>query len=449
MIENQNPTDTSKSLFDPDEPVENVSEDRFDHKYFVDALKYIILNCGAPLNIALYGKWGVGKSSILNFFDENIRHNKDLNTKFNFVIIDVWKFSPSILKQEFLYALNRKLDKSIQSERIEGKLWHYHEKESLTTPKISWSSKFMWMWIAFYAAIIVVPLVFAHHLDSIFGNAAVNTSSLVASMIPVFVVVISTLREISKSISKSGRTLIPRIESHAQFQDLFKEMIDRNNHKKLIIAVDNLDRCDNESVISILNMIKTFLSDPRCVFIVSCDQDAIIKHLQQNKGKFEKYDAKEFLTKFFQVSLHIPNQIKGQLYSYAKSQLEIFVSDINLDPNVADVFANAITKNPRKIRQFVYNFAIAYKMAAMKEDKGSIAKNTVTGNTAFLAKVTVLREEWPDFFSSLEKNPTLLDAVQEFIDAGRSSEYDSQPLETLLKNNKGLKRSEERRVGKE
>ena len=397
----ENP-EASTNLFRPDEPVSSVEQDRFDHRYFAEALKYVIRNGEAPLNIALYGKWGVGKSSVLEFFRTEICKDRDLNERFVFVTIDVWKLSPHILKQEFLEALNLKLDNPIAREEIEDRLWHHKEESS--NEKISWRSKYAWA-IGSCVAIATGLIVANQYFGSYFENQAVLSSSVVTSVIPILVFMANELRSISKSALKSRKTFIPRIESHAQFQKLFEDIVRKiENRKKPIIAIDNLDRCDDETVVSILNMIKTFLDDPKCFFIVACDQDAIIKHLQGKKARFDQRYAKEFLGKFFQVSLHIPNQIKGQLYEYAKSQLDVFGSSIEFDPDVADIFANAGTKNPRKIRQFVYSFAMAYKMASIKEDEGIIAKGTVTGNTPFLAKVTVLREDWPGFFQELEKN---------------------------------------------
>ena len=61
-----------KILFSPDEPIIDSKKDVFDHKYFVNVLMYIMTNCTTPINIALYGKWGVGKSTILNFLKERI-----------------------------------------------------------------------------------------------------------------------------------------------------------------------------------------------------------------------------------------------------------------------------------------------------------------------------------------------------------------------------------------
>ena len=421
-------------MFHPDAPVSSVGQDRFGHGDFVEVLKYVIHNGEAPLNIALYGKWGVGKSSILEFFRTEIFKDRDLNEKFVFVTIDVWKLSPRILKQEFLEDLNLKLGEPMAREEIEERLWHHKEESS--EQNAPWRSKYGW---AIASCIgIVAGLISASYLfGPYFENQAVLSSSVVASVIPIFVVMAKELGSLSKSVLKSRKTFIPRIESHAQFQKLFEDMVCKaKNGKKPIIAIDNLDRCDDESVVEILRMIKTFLDDPKCFFIVACDQDAIIKHLQRKNERFDQRYAKEFLGKFFQVSLYIPDQIKGQLYEYAKSQLGAFGSGIEFDPDVADIFANAGTKNPRKIRQFVYSFAIAYKMASIKEDEGAIAKGTVTGNTPFLAKITVLREDWPDFFQKLEKKPDLLNRIQEFANSFSPNEVYQQ----ILDDNDGLGR---------
>ena len=434
-----NLSEINKILFSPDEPIKDSKHDVFDHKYFVDVIKYIIINCSTPLNVALYGKWGVGKSSILNFLREEIDSNRDLKTEFRFIVIDVWKLTPSILKQEFLESMNQKLDNPIKLEKIEEELWHSKKVVPPITPMIDLKSKATLKWLSFYGAIFGAVLGIGIGLDYVIEEFDMLTPSImVSAAIPIVLASINALQQISKNTAKSVTKIIPRIESSSKFQELFKKIIGRFKDQKLIIAIDNLDRCDDESVVNILNMIKIFLNEPRCIFIVACDQDAIIKHLQRKNGQFmEERDAIEFLTKFFQITLRIPPQIKGQLYSYAEDQLRVFERDIKPDPDVADVFANAITMNPRKIRQFVYNFVIAYRLAVIKESKGTIAKDVITGNTAFLAKTIVLKEEWPDFFRRLEKNPTLLDVIQKHIDYSKSDDKDTE-LNNILEQNDGL-----------
>ena len=421
--------DARPGLFRPDEPAPSVRQDRFGHGDFVELLKYVICNGEAPLNIALYGKWGVGKSSILKFFRTEVSKDKNLNDKFVFVPIDVWKLSPRILKQEFLDALNQELG-SLTDEEMNERLWHHREETSDRSASLR--KRYA---LATAGGVGIFAVLAAASQSAYFENHSLLSSSFVASVIPIFAVMANELRSLSKRVTGSTKTIIPRIESYLQFRELFEDIVNAKSGKRPIITIDNLDRCDSESVVAILSMIKTFLDDPKCFFIVACDQDAIIKHLQVKKGLFDQRYAKEFLGKFFQVSLYIPDQIKGQLYEYAKSQLGAFEPDIEFDPNVADIFANAGTRNPRKIRQFVYNFAIAYRMASIKENAGAIAKGTVTGNTPFLAKITVLREDWPDFFQKLEKSQALLGGIQEFIKGGS----ENKEYETILENNEGLK----------
>jgi len=425
-----------KILFSPDEPITDSKHDVFDHKYFVNVLIYIMTNCATPINIALYGKWGVGKSTILNLFDERIKQEKE---KFKLAIIDVWKLSPQLLRQEFLEDLNRNL-KSIPEEKIESDLWHFKEEDASTIPKINFRSLDTWKWLLFYGAIFGVILSVGFLINPLIENHDTITPSIIVSIaIPVFLAMMGTLREISKNAAKSGKKIIPRIESSYKFHTLFQEIIGKHKDQKLIIAIDNLDRCDDESVVNILNMIKTFLNEPNCIFIVSCDQEAIIKHLIRHKGQFDKEkDAIEFLTKFFQFTLYIPPQIKGQLHSYAKKQLEIFSSEISFDPEVIDVLAAGITRNPRKIKQFVYNFVIAFKLASIKQKHNLLHAKVITNNPRFLAKIIVLREEWPEFFRRLEENPSLLELLQNYIDTGEYVSSQEDLMKEILEKNQGL-----------
>lgn len=48
-----------------DQPIKSSSDDKFEYRYYVDIIKFIIEHSMSPINIGLYGKWGVGKSSIL------------------------------------------------------------------------------------------------------------------------------------------------------------------------------------------------------------------------------------------------------------------------------------------------------------------------------------------------------------------------------------------------
>jgi len=71
--------------------------------------------------------------------------------------------------------------------------------------------------------------------------------------------------------------------------------------------------------------------------------------------------------------------------------------DVKFDASVKEVLLQTITKNRRRIKQFVNNLIMTYGLAEEKEQRGLIRNRFVTGNTGFLAKITVIRDEWPDF----------------------------------------------------
>ena len=49
-----------------DEVLEDLEDDDFGHRDFASVLKEIVDKQKTPLNIGIFGKWGVGKSSIVS-----------------------------------------------------------------------------------------------------------------------------------------------------------------------------------------------------------------------------------------------------------------------------------------------------------------------------------------------------------------------------------------------
>lgn len=72
--------------------------DAFHHDDYVKNLKKLIEEHDPPFNIALIGKWGVGKSSIINLL------RKELKEKAEYKVheINAWKYENDSLKKAFL-----------------------------------------------------------------------------------------------------------------------------------------------------------------------------------------------------------------------------------------------------------------------------------------------------------------------------------------------------------
>mgnify|MGYP001602705899 CR=1 FL=1 len=77
-----------------------------------------------------------------------------------------------------------------------------------------------------------------------------------------------------------------------------------------MIIVDNLDRCSHSKAVELLSTIKTFLAKDDgnrsdCVFLITCDDEAIKQHIRSvylkdnENGASGAFDVDEFLRKFF------------------------------------------------------------------------------------------------------------------------------------------------------
>lgn len=91
-----------------DDPAK-VNKVLFGHDRIINAIVNIITNDSIPQNftIGLFGKYGVGKSVIVNKVKNRIEETP--NSKIAVVLIDVWKYEKESLKRVFIYEVVNQL----------------------------------------------------------------------------------------------------------------------------------------------------------------------------------------------------------------------------------------------------------------------------------------------------------------------------------------------------
>jgi len=119
-------------------------------------------------------------------------------------------------------------------------------------------------------------------------------------------------------------------------------------HKRFIIIIDDLDRCDVENALQILALMKLFLSIDNCVVIAAVD----FKRLQQAWTK--KYqvtdndkDSRDYLDKIFQIRIAIPVPPLERIREYILSLTE------NMPRELQDIVSVLFPKNPRAIKRIL------------------------------------------------------------------------------------------------
>ena len=362
------------------------SGDEFHHRHYAEVLSDILLKSETPLNVGLCGKWGVGKSSIVHMLRERINKGGGLEG-FEYAEVDAWGLSSESLLQGLLEELNANLGFPYNRKDLEDML--YNERQIQRTRLRSLKSGW---WLVFAGIVAALPVVFLPYPTSI--NLAV-LGGLATSVFALLV----------KMSSNTSSTTIPRVASARQFGDIYTQIVSKRGADKLVIVIDNLDRCEHAVAVKMLGLIQTFMMRDNCVNILACDDAALASHLKRSGAVRTEGDGNEFLSKFFQVTLRVPSFLGESLRSYAKKQ--IGKRSVKFDQFALTILLSGAIDNPRKINQFLNTGVALHRLAELREESGMLQAGLITGDTNSLLKSVVLRHEWPEFCKALEEDPGL------------------------------------------
>ena len=137
------------------------------------------------------------------------------------------------------------------------------------------------------------------------------------------------------------------------FQEKVKKYIEKKN-KKIIVFIDDLDRCNSDNMLNIIYNIKLLLSVQDVIFIFGIDKNAVSLALM-NKYNNEINKAESFLDKIFPISFNMPNKALN---------LSLFLKTIfqGLDENKINEIEKFLTEinfiNPRKLKKVFFRYLL-------------------------------------------------------------------------------------------
>ncbi|WP_199255712.1 P-loop NTPase fold protein [Mycolicibacterium mengxianglii] len=98
----------------PDRRLKQATEDKLEHEALARSVAEIALVAETPTNVALFGPWGSGKSSVYSMIET---HLGALKTRTAVVRYDAWKYGGHALKRNFLESISEQLLKSDRAGR--------------------------------------------------------------------------------------------------------------------------------------------------------------------------------------------------------------------------------------------------------------------------------------------------------------------------------------------
>jgi ABC-type cobalamin/Fe3+-siderophores transport system ATPase subunit len=299
---------TKENVLKPNRPVDLRSEDLFNTKIKADAIKDFIKNHPNTIvenkMFVLYGEWGSGKTTIIDYLEN------ELKSDFKTIYFEAWKFEKD--GNLPLSLLEMICDKNINDSR----------KEALKSA---------------YG----VMKAFAKSTKFNFGLFSIDSKDL--------------LDEIEKKEIEKEITLY---EKNKQFQNEFKKIEDAillNDKSKLIVFIDDLDRCEPENVLDLLSAIKLFFTyGTRTIYFCAIDKEAVNKAVIIRYGDVIK--SNEYLEKIFDVSFNMPKNFN------LDNILMYYFDDNKYNTNIRknlSLFLKTINfTNPRHIKKILNKYLI-------------------------------------------------------------------------------------------
>lgn len=287
-----------------------------DHETSIDLLYYdaiaktvvkLIRGSGSqPLTIGIHGDWGAGKSSVLAMAEKHMDEEKDtLCLRFN-----GWQFQGfEDAKTALIEAIITELRDA--KKENEGVL----DKASALLRRVDYL-KLAQKGISYGLSIasgIPHPEQIKDAASLIMGLAEAVKGNL-------------TLEEMKKGVTDAAGFLKPEKEKKIPeqiraFHKEFKDLLAAAELKRLVVLVDDLDRCLPKTAIDTLEAIRLFLFAPHTAFVVAADEAMIEYSVKQHFPDLPMTSgpltyARNYLEKLIQVPFRIPSLGYAETQTY-------------------------------------------------------------------------------------------------------------------------------------
>lgn len=447
-----NPIKKNGNYFIKDAEISDTQNDKFKHIDIANNIINIIENNTTPFNIAIVGKWGLGKSSLINIVKQHF------NGKREYIIEDInaWKYEKEALKRvllrKTLYGLGY-TDKKALTELINNLSSH---KGQINEESQSLVERFKAEWLPLIINAIIIYVIGVFF--SIIGQcilSKINVSefdfkawiSFVLNgfvsnfYIPLLAVLFE--RFINSTKGKHSFKITPPITSVDEYERELEDRLTKGKYKdkKIIVIVDDLDRLTPNKIVEALDAIKAFVGYPNFIFIVPFDDTILKEAIKREKTNFVynehlTIESDLFLDKLFQYRITLPNIIQSNLPQYAIEAAQKEAQDLvqlcgkeDFELICKEILVHKKVTTPRQVKKIINTFANNLLLGYRREMNGvSEGVFTSLSGKRFLAKMSVLQADFPSFYSNLFIDNDIIDQFLRLTDSEKIEKIDNELL---------------------
>jgi hypothetical protein len=177
---------------------------------------------------------------------------------------------------------------------------------------------------------------------------------------------------------------------------------------RLIVFIDDLDRCEEKNAVALLEAIKLYLGTHRCVFILGVDDCAIGDALKRHWQGRSEDSNREYLEKLFQATVPVPQPATAKLQDLIADQLKDHEFPSDSIAGLAQDIEALLEPNPRKVKNFLNSLCANWQVLRCTEME-------TEDNCRRLVMFQYLRTNHRPVWRLLEREPLLLQLLHRVL----------------------------------
>ena len=346
-------------VFLSDAPISSRIHDRLNRSQFANHLAMALLNYKEieSLVVGFQGKWGSGKTSVINMSIEKIYEQTEEDDKKKQPVIihfNPWNYSgQQQLIQLFLSELSKQLRKPKMGERLK-EIGEKLERYSKLVSPIKYIPG-----VGSYVEVVEKAMTVASETAKAAGKEADND-------------LVSIKKEINELLGKQGR--------------------------KIIIIIDDIDRLSNEEVRQIFQLVKTVGDLSNTIYILSFDKEVVIKALE----KVQQGLGEEYLEKIIQVPFLIPPLSKNDIEQILFEQLNDIIQHVPEEDFDKTYWANIYHSG---IKHFIHTLRDVNRFCNTLRFQFNMVSDEV--NPVDFIAITVIQVFLPELYNEIQSQNDL------------------------------------------
>jgi P-loop ATPase len=312
--------------YNSDKPIESSEQDLLGRITFAKQLGEAIYKYDGKdgLVIGVFGKWGAGKTSILNMVVNEINYLSESNDERPIIVnFSPWNYTDKDnLISIFFEDLRKKIKFNSNNENMK-QIVKAIDQYSGVLNLLSFTSVVLNQnWI------MMLKYPFKYFYQYIRGKILEDTN-------------------LDKAKTNLEKALI-------------------KSNQKIIVIIDDIDRLTNTQIRDIFQLVKQVGNFPNIIYVLSMDRDVVCSALES----VHNIDGAEYLEKIVQIPFEIPALLKPKLKEIFLEKLDDTVNDISDNVKIdkyywSEVFINCIEpyiKTLRDVNRVINTFQFRYKL---------------------------------------------------------------------------------------